>query len=336
MTKFDLISVGDNATDAFIKLSEAELNCDINRPECKICMRFAAKIPYESVTEVSAGGNSSNVVLGSAKLGLKTAYLSNIGDDDNGKKTLAKLSEAEVDTTWVKQNASVPTNYNYVLWYADDRTILVKHENYSNEWPKDLTPSTWLYLSSVSDHDFSFHEKLSAWLIDNSEVKLAFSPGTWQLKKGKEKLKDIYARTEIFFGNKQEAEKVVGDELRSPTSGSLEVGLRKLAEAVKLLGPKIVVITDGENGAYCLDKEDKLWFMPTLNAKAFERTGAGDGFASAFLSAIFYEQPIGIALTWGSVNASSVVAQIGPHAGQLTREEIEAKIKSDNLSAKQV
>ncbi len=50
MTKFDLISIGDNATDAFIKLSEAELNCDINRPECKICMRFAAKIPYESVT----------------------------------------------------------------------------------------------------------------------------------------------------------------------------------------------------------------------------------------------------------------------------------------------
>ncbi len=352
MTKFDLISVGDNATDAFIKLSEAELNCDINRPECKICMRFAAKIPYESVTEVPAGGNSSNVVLGSAKLGLKTAYISNIGDDDNGKKTLAKLTVAGVDPTWVKQNTGVPTNYNYVLWYADDRTILVKHENYSNEWPldNDQMSADWLYLSSVSDHDFSLHEKISAWLIAHPEVRLAFSPGTWQLKKGKEKLKDIYARTEIFFGNKQEAEKVVGEEFRSPTSGELvrnatssepEVvfrtsELKKLAEAVKSLGPKIVVITDGENGAYCLDNENKLWFMPTLNAQALERTGAGDGFASAFLSAIFYEQPTEIALAWGAVNASSVVAQIGPHAGQLTREEIETKIKSDSLIAQKV
>ncbi|MFA6476180.1 MAG: carbohydrate kinase family protein [Candidatus Paceibacterota bacterium] len=327
MTKFDLISVGDNATDAFIKLSEAELNCDINRPECKICMRFAAKIPYESVTEVPAGGNSSNVVLGGAKLGLKTAYLSNIGDDANGQKTLAKLTETGVDTTWVKQNAGVPTNYNYVLWYADDRTILVKHENYSNDWPEDLSTPTWLYLSSVSDHDFSLHEKIAAWLVAHPEVKLAFSPGTWQLKKGKEKLKDIYARTEIFFGNKQEAEKVVnlpGYEAK------------ELAIEIKKIGPKIVVITDGTEGAYCLDQEDKWWKMPALTTKAFERTGAGDGFASAFLSAIFYEQPVETALAWGAVNASSVVAQVGPHAGQLTRDQIEAKIKSDNLIAKQI
>jgi sugar/nucleoside kinase (ribokinase family) len=343
MNKIDLISIGDNATDAFIKLSEAELNCDINRPECKICLRFASKIPYESVTEVPAGGNSSNVVLGAAKLGLNTAYISNLGKDIHGDNTLAKLSASGVDTKLVTQQLGARTNYNYVLWYQDDRTILVHHQKYDYQWPEQIETPAWVYLSSVGDENLSYHQSLSHWLQANPKIKLAFSPGTHQIKVGVEKLKDIYARTEILFCNKQEAEKIIGDQaMRETTSGSLEVAsltafhIRTLAERIKILGPKIVVITDGEKGAYCLDQKDDFWFMPALNSKAFERTGAGDAFASAFLSAIFYGQPTETALAWGAINASAVVTQIGPHAGLLAREEIEAKIKNDNLGAKQV
>ncbi|HRZ30166.1 MAG TPA: carbohydrate kinase family protein [Candidatus Paceibacterota bacterium] len=341
MNKIDLISIGDNATDAFIKLSEAELNCDINRPECKICLRFASKIPYESVTEVPAGGNSSNVVLGATKLGLNTAYISNLGKDIHGNNTLAKLSAAGVDTKFVSQQLGARTNYNYVLWYQDDRTILVHHQKYNYEWPFDKTQGkpeeipTWVYLSSVGDENLSYHQDLSHWLQVNPEIKLAFSPGTHQIKVGVEKLKDIYTRTEILFCNKQEAEKILGAPLlRDQTSSEPEVwSLRSLAEGLKKLGPKIVVITDGEKGAYCLDREENFWFMPALNADAFERTGAGDAFASGFLSAIFYNQPTDLALAWGAINASAVVTQIGPHAGLLTRAEIETKIKNDNLVA---
>lgn len=327
MNKFDLISIGDNATDAFIKLSEAELNCDINKPECKICMRFAAKIPYESVTEIPAGGNSSNVVLGAAKLGLKSAYISNLGDDENGEKTLTKLTSADVDVSMVTKHPNIPTNYNYVLWYQDDRTILVHHQKYSYPWPNNLETPTWVFLSSLGDEDLSFHQKLGAWLTANPEIKLAFSPGTLQIKAGVEKLKDIYARAEVFFSNKQEAEKI----LNLPG-----YEIKKLAEEMKKIGPKIVVITNGEAGAYCLDAEDNFWFMPALNTKAFERTGAGDAFSSSFLSAIFYNQTIATALAWAAINSSAVVVQVGPHAGLLTRAEIEAKIKSDNLVAQKI
>lgn len=335
MNKIDLISIGDNATDAFIRLSEAELNCDINRPECKICLRFASKIPYESVTEVPAGGNSSNVVLGTTKLGLQTAYLSNLGNDNHGSDTLTKLASAGVNVDLVTKQLGAKTNYNYVLWYQDDRTILVHHQKYNYVWPEQIETPTWVFLSSVGDENLSYHQSLVNWLQANPEIKLAFSPGTHQIKVGVEKLRDIYARTEILFCNKQEAEKILGAPLlRDQTSSEPEVwSLRSLAEGLKKLGPKIIVITDGEAGAYCLDQENNLWFMPTLNDKAFERTGAGDAFASGFLSAIFYNQPAESALAWGATNASSVVTQIGPHAGLLTREEIETKIKNDNLIA---
>lgn len=336
MIKFDLITVGDNTTDVFIRLSEAELNCQIDKPECKICMKFASKIPYESVAEIPAGGNSSNLALGSAKLGLDVAYISNVGDDIHGQKTLAKLNEAGIDTTWVKVNTEIPTNYNYVLWYADDRTILVKHEDYPQNWPFDPAlgkpneiSTGWLYLSSVSDNDFSLHQKIASWLNSHPEVKLAFSPGTWQIKAGTEKLKDIYARTEILFCNKQEAEKIASESFRSPTSDSLEVGLQKLAQAIKSLGPKTVVITDGENGASVLDEDNGFYQVPIFHdfGLALERTGAGDAFASAFLVATINSLSSEEALVWGTINSASVVTKIGPHEGLLSRSQIEEKIK---------
>lgn len=326
MTKFDLISIGDNATDAFIRLSEAELNCQIDKPECKICMKFASKIPYESVTEIPAGGNSSNVAMGASKLGLKTAYVSNLGADDHGEKTLVKLSEAGIDTTWVKKNTGVPTNYNYVLWYADDRTILVKHENYENVWPTDIPPPTWLYLSSISDHDFSLHNQITEWLNVHPETKLAFSPGTWQLKAGSEKLKALYARTEILFCNKQEALSLLRDQtLSEPKVWSP----KELAQQIKQLGPKTVVITDGENGASVLDDNNNFYQIPINNTfgPAIERTGAGDAFASAYLAATIANLPADQALAWGATNSASVVTQIGPHEGLLTRAQIEEKLK---------
>lgn len=330
--KFDLISVGDNATDAFIRLSEAELNCQIDKPECKICMKFASKIPYESVTEIPAGGNSSNFALGATKLGLKVGYISNIGDDKPGEKTLAKLANAGVDTTWIKKNIGTLTNYNYVLWYADDRTILVKHESYPNYWPYSTEASqgtlsmpetNWLYLSSVSDSDGSVHQQIADWLIAHPETKLAFSPGTWQIKTGTEKLKDIYARTEILFCNKQEALSLLGDQ----TSSGPEVwSPNELAESIKTLGPRTVVITDGENGASVLDSNNNFYQIPAVKTEAFERTGAGDAFASAYLTAVIANKNPEEALRWGAINSASVVTKIGPHEGLLTREEIENKL----------
>ena len=328
MEKFDLISIGDNATDAFIRLSEAELNCQIDKPECKICLKFASKIPYESVTEVPAGGNSSNVAIGTTKLGLKVAYVSNLGDDTNGEKTLKKLNDSGIDTSLIKKNPGIPTNYNYVLWYANDRTILVKHENYPNYFPVNMPEANWLYLSSVSDSDGSLHQQIADWLTAHPETKLAFSPGTWQIKAGVEKLKAIYTHVEILFCNKQEAEKIAGTNVRSATSSEPEVVLRTLAESIKLLGPKTIIITDGENGASVLDDQNNFYQIPatTVFGPAIERTGAGDAFVSAYLVATIANKNSEEALKWGALNSASVVTKVGPHDGLLTRAEIEEKI----------
>ena len=66
--KYDLVSVGDCTIDAFIKLHDASVHCDLNGERCQICMSFADKVPYESLTVIAGVGNAANVAVGASRL----------------------------------------------------------------------------------------------------------------------------------------------------------------------------------------------------------------------------------------------------------------------------
>jgi len=65
---FDFVAIGDTTIDAFIRIKEASVNCDINNENCQLCVNFGAKIPYESVTEISAVGNAGNAAVSASRL----------------------------------------------------------------------------------------------------------------------------------------------------------------------------------------------------------------------------------------------------------------------------
>ena len=116
---FDFVAVGDTTIDAFIRIKEASVNCDINKENCQICLDYGNKIPYESVTIVPAVGNSANAAVVAARLGLKSAFVGNVGDDLNGKDCLSAFKAENVSTKFIKIHKDKKTNYHYVLWYKD-------------------------------------------------------------------------------------------------------------------------------------------------------------------------------------------------------------------------
>ena len=85
MNVVDFLAIGDITTDAFIRLKEANISCDIDHRNCTISMRFADKIPYEFVEIAKAVGNSPNAAVSAARLGLTSALVLNVGNDQNGK-----------------------------------------------------------------------------------------------------------------------------------------------------------------------------------------------------------------------------------------------------------
>lgn len=319
MKEHQFVAIGDVVTDAFIRLKEASVSCDVSEEHCTISMKFGDKIPYESVEIVRAVGNSANAAVAAARLGLDSALVSNLGDDTNGKECIAALEANKVNVKYLKIHPGKATNYHYVLWYEHDRTILVKHEEYEHKFP-DVDQPAWLYLTSLGEQTQEYHKEIAAYLKNNPGVSLAFQPGTFQMKLGRDELKDIYSRTNIFFCNVEEAERILEIDT---------LGTKELLKRMHKLGPKIVVITDGPKGAYAYNGEN-FWFVPAYpdQKPAFERTGAGDAFASTTVSALAIGKDLQTSLLWGAVNAMSVVQQVGAQKGLLTQEKIEAYIKT--------
>jgi len=317
--KIDFLAIGDIVVDEFIKLKDAHVHCKIDSDACELCLRFGDKVPYESVTVIPAVGNSPNAAVSAARLGLNSALVTNIGDDKHGKDCLQSLKNDKVNADYVTTEEGKNTNYHYVLWYDVDRTILIKHTEFSYKFPK-LGKVPWVYLSSLADNSLPYHFEIIEYLKNNSETKLAFQPGTFQIKLGTEKLKEIYARTEIFFCNMEEAEIILNIKSKDVLA---------LSKGIHSLGPKIVSISDGPNGAY-LYYNDELWHLPIYPdiAPPFERTGAGDAFSSTFTAALALGKSPLEAFTWGPINSMSVVQEIGAQKGLLTRPKLEEYLKN--------
>lgn len=315
---YDFLGVGDITVDTFIRLKEAQIIRDNNGEKPKLCMNFADKIPYEEKYDIPAVGNSPNAAVAAARLGLKSALMTNIGGDREGNDCVEVLKKENVNTEFITVSNSNKTNNHFVLWFEDDRTILVKHEKYDYEL-REFGEPKWVYLSSLGENSLPLHMELEKFLSENPEIKLAFQPGTFQMKFGKDALAGIYKRSDAFFCNKEESQRILETD---------EADIKKLLKAIADLGPKITVITDGVRGAYSYDGQEMLFMRPYPDpAPPLERTGAGDAFSSTFTAALALGKSVREALMWAPVNPMSVVQQIGARAGLLTRPELEELLK---------
>lgn len=312
----NVICIGDIVTDAFIKLYDDQAQTYDNEQGKWLAMPFGTKLPFDHVEVCQAVGNASNAAVAFARLGLKTAFVTNVGGDQEGRDMIASLASNKVDHRFVRVNPDKKSNYHYVLWYKEERTILIKHEEYEYNWPH-LRPAEipdWIYFSSISEHALDYHDQVADWLDENPNIKMAFQPGTFQIEAGSDRLKRIYAKTTVLIMNREEAVIISGGDYHN---------INDLFYRLHNLGPKVVVITDGPAGAYASDNQ-KRFSMPLYPdpAPPKERTGAGDAFASTFVAALIQGNTIEGALQLAPINSMNVVQEVGAQKGLLAENKL--------------
>ncbi len=307
----DVVTIGDSVLDTFLRIEEASIACEVKRESCQLCLAFGEKIPLKSITRIPGAGNASNVAIGAARLGWKSAIVSILGHDSLGHEIKTRWHEEGVDTRYVTYDTKHPTNSHTVLDFQDDRTILVYHQPRSYHLP-ELKNTKWIYYTSLGKGHEPLEKELLQWLNAHSETKLGFNPGTFQLQRGLKKLTPIFERCEALFVNKQEGQRLLKTE---------ENDIKLLLSGLRRHGPQVVVITDGSNGAWSFDGQETL-FCPAFPGKAVERTGAGDSFAMGFMHGWETTHSIAEALRQGSAVSSRVILKVGPHAGLPTKTEL--------------
>lgn len=314
--QIDILSVGDVVTDAFIKLLDDEAKVEKTADGPLLEMAFGTKVPFDHAEVVEGVGNAANASVAIARLGLRSGLVANVGADQYGRDIIAALEKNKVDTRFVHINPGKKSNYHYVLWYKEERTILIKHEEYEYHWPRFrvIDVPKWVYFSSISEHAVEYHDQMAEWFDAHPPVKLAFQPGTFQIEAGTKRLKRIYERAEVLAVNREEATEISHGDHHD---------INDLFDKLHALGPKIVLISDGHAGAYASDGE-RRYKMPIYPdpKPPFERTGAGDAFTSTFVAALAKGADIQDALLWAPINSMSVVQKVGAQAGLLTEKDL--------------
>ena len=313
----DILVIGDCDIDLYMKVGREALS----ESSGKVCFFHGTKIPIEEF-KTNIAGNACNVAVGCNKLKLNTAVYTELGDDANADIFINEFRKLGIDTTFCIKNPNTPTNVHPIIIYNNERTIFSYHEvrNYKvKDWPKPK----WIYYTSLSKGFEIFQAELVDYLKNNSDIGVAVNPATFQLKAGVEHLKNILRITHVLFVNKEEAQTLTKQSLRSGELKNI-VDVRKLHEYLHELGPKITVITDGKNGAGAFDGS-AFETTPSItpSKEIADKTGAGDAFSSGFLSALFYGKSLKTALKWGALNSSNVLTEIGATKGLLNKKDME-------------
>lgn len=311
-----ILCVGDINTNAFIQLTEDHVGLVTDDAGYKqITLELGGKLPYDGVDVLKVNECSPNAAVSLSRLGLKADLMSWVGGDEVGKEMIEYLNQEGVGTDNMVIDQDQKSNYHYVLRYGADRTKLQRFEDFSYQWSDPREKPDWLYLGVLGEDTWELHQSILQYLETNPEIKLVFQPGMYHLMWGAEKLADFYRRAEIVIMNREEAAQVTGKD-----RGDVGVLIQSLHD----LGVTVAVVTDGADGAYA-SSGDGIKFMPNYPdiAPPFERTGAGDAFASTLTAALALGESLETALTWAPINSMNVVQKIGAQEGLQTRAQIE-------------
>lgn len=308
---FDIVSIGDCTMDMFLGLNTVGSRvCTKDTEQCYLQLSYADKIEAD-FQEFATGGNSANLAIGSARLGLKVAFYTELGKDEIGDIVLHAVQREGVAQDYVRRQ-KYPTNFHVVLNHEAERTIIIYHNKRDYKLPK-LKPSSWMYYSSMGE-GFEAIQPAMVKHIKQHKIKLGFNPGTIQIKAGVKVLGPVLKVTEVLIVNKEEAHRLLGAKHDGIDYKALMISLTHL-------GPKQVIVTDGPNGAYAFDGKQH-WYMPIFDVPVVERTGAGDSFSTGSIAAMAYGEPMHEALRWGTFNSASVIQEVGPQKGLLHQKDM--------------
>ena len=317
----DILLVGDTSIDEFMLIDDASVSCDVNHEHCKISFDYADKIHIKEF-KISVAGNAPNVAIGCATLGMKPSVYTELGDDHNATLALETMKERGVATKYCIKNPGTPTNVHPIAVFQGERTIFSYHEKRDYKMGKWDTPK-FLYYTSLSEGFESFHDELHEYVKKEKDIIFVVNPGTMQMKTGINKLREMAARIDVLFVNKQEAQGLVGEELE----------IIELHNKLSEMGIKLSVITDGINGASTFDGEKvKQNGVYKTGKKVSDKTGAGDAFAAGFIAAMHDGKGVEEAMKWGTINSSGVVTEIGAIEGLRTKEEVEKLLQEGTFT----
>lgn len=325
-----VICIGSSTKDIIFPINDGEV---IETPEDieaqrKIAFELGAKYQVSKGRHNSIGGCAANVACGLARLGIETYCCTRVGDDESGDWIKKELEKSGVKIGLVQTGIKHQSDLSAIIAHIPSEDRITFSDRDSNEKLEisaeeiKKVATDWIFVSSLNgNNEESWNDKLDKILslASQEKIKLFFNPGQKNIKSNPQKIIETIRQSEILAINKDEAIGIV-DKLDGYDEKLLN-DEKFLAENLKKLGVKIIVITDGKRGAWGYDGE-KIVHIDATGDNPLDTTGAGDAFSSGFLAAYIKGKNLEECVQWGIKNSGNSVRFYGGVEGLLTESEI--------------
>jgi len=235
-------------------------------------------LPYD---ERFLGGSVVNTIVGLTRLGLRTALVGKLGNDESAKFLENELTKNNI--TFHAPKAKGGSSIAYITVGSNkQRSIKINPGvNDTMTWD-DIAPFQDLIKNAKLIHTASFACAFNRYDSLQTQVKIAheakkfsFAPGTLYCadiyKKQPNLIDDLLWNTDILVLNKKEAECLT------------ELGYVDAAQKlIEKYGIQNIAITLGTEGCVVFN-EKEMHRIPAYKAEPVDLTGAGDAFVTGFL-----------------------------------------------------
>ena len=234
----------------------------------------------------AVGGAPANVCAAFSKLGGRSRFLTQLGDDPFGHKIIHELDRAGIDTSHVALTDKANTALAFVSLAADGNRTFSFYRKPSADMlyePSQVDESAFedvfaLHFCSVSLGDFPMKEAhvKAIELAQKKDALISFDPNLrFMLWDSKEALKkavlDFIPRADILKISDEELEFITG-------SADIDSALPELFKA----GVKLVLYTCGKDGMYAFAGNASA-HITSPKVDVVDTTGAGDASIGSFL-----------------------------------------------------
>ena len=281
------------------------------------------KIKLVEKIQASLGGGAVNTGVSLAKLGVKTAIIGKIGNDEFGTLVLRKLEESGVDLRGIIKSSEIPTSATVSLVYEDGERGFFHFlgGNASLEESEvnlELYPEAkWLHISSFFLIPKLDGEPAANILKKGKQMKLFTSLDTTWDTKGRwiSVLTPCLKFLDVLFLNFIEGKMLTGKDKTE-----------EIADYFLSKGVGMVAIKMDKNGCFIKSREDNKGLkLPAYSVKVKDSTGAGDAFCAGFLIGILKGWDIERTGRFANAAGASCITEIGGTDG-VSIERIKAII----------
>lgn len=291
-----------------------------------MCPSQKGPIMFCNTFERKLGGAELNVVIGCARLGLKSGWISRLGNDDFGRHIVKTVRGEGVDISEVKLVDEYPTSvyFREVLSDGSSRsfyyrekspTSTMKSEELNEEYIKQakVLHITGVFPSITKNNQEIILEAVK--LAKKHNLVVSFDPNIrlkmWTKEEAKAYIEKLLPNVDILLIGDEEIEIILGDTT--------------IEDAIKTFhgyGIEKVIVKKGAKGALGSDGKN-VYEVDAIKPKALVDTvGAGDGFAAGFLTSLVQGKTLEECVKFANAVGSLVVGVEGDNEGLPYYEDV--------------